>query len=156
MTPEVRAARDRIAAFADRAAWPDAKPLSEADAVAVISGHPDAPRLYKSDLRLVLAALDQHEAHLETVRQDIRQVAAEAGFAPRTEPVEITYTPAKPFVPQNGDRTLCGACAELIEFIDPHDGHPGIWRHVEMPTDCTHYGPGEPQTSDDSTPKGTP
>ncbi len=38
-------------------------------------------------------------------------------------------------VPKNGDRGTCAACGNEIEFIDPRDGMPGVWRHVQMPAD---------------------
>jgi len=37
--------------------------------------------------------------------------------------------------PRNGDRATCAACGKDIEFIDPNDALPGIWRHVRMPSD---------------------
>lgn len=39
--------------------------------------------------------------------------------------------------PADGDHGTCATCGKLIEFIDPRDGMPGVWRHVQMPAD--HY-----------------
>ena len=63
MTPLERAARDRVSAFLSHPrVRRDVEPGDPADVIAVITGRLDMPRLYKSDLRLLLAALDRHDA----------------------------------------------------------------------------------------------
>lgn len=39
--------------------------------------------------------------------------------------------------PRNGDHGTCATCGNEIEFIDPADALPGVWRHVKMPADHT-------------------
>lgn len=96
MTPEERAARDRLAAFLSHPGLRrDVEPGDPADVIAVITGRLDMPRLYKSDLRLLLATLDRYDAVEESVFETARQVAE---FAERHGPVpdrvEVTYSAA--------------------------------------------------------------
>jgi len=79
VTPELRAARDRLLAYFDAR-----RSLFGTRTPDVLDGLTlrDQPRteVRESDVRTVLAALDRYEAMDEAVRQDVRQVAAEAGF----------------------------------------------------------------------------
>jgi hypothetical protein len=98
VTPETRAARDRIAAVLDY--W-DKDPLSELFG----SGH--AAVRFKGDLHLVLAALDRYEAIEESVLETARQVAEHATrFGPVPERVEVSYIAAGP----HGQCEGCGCC----------------------------------------------
>lgn len=80
MTPELRAARDRLERL-----------LTAGSGRAVIDEAIDA------DLRTVLAALDRHDAIEQSVLDTARQVAeVGARFGPVPERVEVTYTVAEP------------------------------------------------------------
>ncbi len=46
----------------------------------------------------------------------------------------MTHTDEGP-APKNGAHGTCATCGKPIEFIDPRDGMPGVWRHVQMPAD---------------------
>lgn len=140
MNPETRAARDRLARFAgsDFQAPPLDLPtevncLTIAEVKKLVTGAEEAVReAITPDLLTVLAALDQHEAHLEAVRQDIRQVAAEAGFSPVPDRVQITYG-----MPPKTDTQ------RMVElYLNP----PG------MPYGSTPH----PKTSDQSSQEGAP
>ena len=39
---------------------------------------------------------------------------------------------------KHGDTSVCLKCEQPIEFIDPQDGNPGVWRHVNMPPEIQH------------------
>ncbi len=96
MTPDEHAARDRLAAFlAHPGLRREVEPGDPADVIAVITGRLDMPRLYKSDLRLLLAALDRHDAIEESALETARHIAE---FAERHGPVpdrvEVTYSAA--------------------------------------------------------------
>lgn len=140
MTPEARAARDRLARYAGpdwHFAGPDFPEIpggyTGADINQVVEQCEQGVHdTLAPDIRTVLAALDQHEAHLEAVRQDIRQVAAEAGFSPVPDRVQITYG-----MPPKTDTQ------RMVElYLNP----PG------MPYGSTPH----PQTSDQSSQEGAP
>lgn len=64
MTPETRAARDRIAAYLDaRAPWARAEGIDLPDSIAYLSPPFDV-QLGETDLRLLLDALDQQPDHI--------------------------------------------------------------------------------------------
>ena len=121
MTLETRAARDRLAAFLDAHRSVDDAMIS------LVGLGPDGStvELRRSDLQLVLAALDQQPAAI--LVSDA--VLSDAEY----EDLKRRFLAAQDRPP----RVLCRRCMQEIEFIDPRDGLPGIWRHVEMPTGCT-------------------
>jgi hypothetical protein len=93
VTPEERAARDRLAAFLTHPGLRrEVEPGDPADVIAVITGRLDMPRLYKSDLRLLLATLDRYDAIEEPARETARYIAEFAErHGPVSERVEVTY-----------------------------------------------------------------
>lgn len=106
MTPETRAARDRIAAFLGTweriAGEPTADALMTLTALEPPTGQ---VRLTRSDLYAVLAELDRYDGFEQAARETARQVA-EAGFAvSSSRPVEITYQ-----VAPRGECEGCGCC----------------------------------------------
>lgn len=96
MTPEVRAARDRLERL-----------------LTAGSGRPVIDEAIDADLRTVLAALDRHDAIEQSVLDTARQVAEiGARFGPVPERVEVTWT-------TNGQCEDCFCCTAAGCHTEP-------------------------------------
>jgi hypothetical protein len=114
VTPDERAARDRLARYAgpDAPPFPAVNPppgithLTVAEANRMVAQIAAGIRdTLAPDLHLVLAALDRYETVEESVLQSARQVADAAGlFGPIPDRVEITYQVA------SRECEGCGCC----------------------------------------------
>ena len=125
MTPEQQAARDRVAAFLHHPGLRrGAMPGDPRDLVAVITGDLRMPRLYKSDLRLLVAAFDpdgQVEEPPGDVPHRITMRAAEDGHP---YPHDVTHPPACDLLAYG---QLC-----QFDYLTRDQGHawpdqPGVW-----------------------------
>lgn len=151
VTPETRAARDRIAAYLDaRAPWATREGIDFLpDGIAYLSDPFDV-QLNEGDLRTVLAALEPAgvvvidgtltEAEFEDLKREWqrKQTAAHGTVRVLDEP----------------ERASCADCGRPIQYIN-HAGWPAGWMHILEAHDH-EARPANPETSDDSPAKGTP
>jgi hypothetical protein len=112
VTPETRAARDRIAAQLDRMT----QRFDESDAVTVD----------KADLRLVLAALDQQPDAILISDAVLDQEQVEE-LRRRFLAAQHDETPIRAL--DEPERAACADCARPIQYID-HPGWPTGWMHI--------------------------